>query len=96
VWWVDGLDKRRPALVVSRSSAAAVLHRVVVAPVTRTVRHLATEVPLDQRHGLNAECCATFDNLLVVDKQLLTERVGALGIDERDAICRALRAMADC
>jgi mRNA interferase MazF len=96
IWWVDGLDKRRPVLIVSRSDATAVLHRILVAPITRTTRGIPTEVALDRRHGLAVECCATFDNLELVGRRSLTERVGALAIDERDEICRALRAMADC
>jgi mRNA interferase MazF len=96
VWWADADDKRRPVLVVSRNEAATILHRIIVAPVTRTVRSIPTEIALDERHGLPAECCASFDNLQLLRTRQLIQRVGRLGADEMDAICRALSAVADC
>jgi mRNA interferase MazF len=96
VWWADAPDKRRPVLVVSRSEAASVLHRIVVAPVTRTVRGIPTEVPLGKRHGLPVDCCASFDNLQAMHRRAFVHRVGCLAVDEAGEICRALEALADC
>jgi mRNA interferase MazF len=96
IWWAEAEDRRRPVLVVTRSDAIPVLTWVVVAPVTRTVRSIPTEVALGAAHGLPSECVATFDNLQPLRRSFLTSRVGELGIDERDEICRALRAVADC
>jgi mRNA interferase MazF len=39
---------------------------------------------------------ASFDNLQPVRRAFLTERVGALGVEQADVIYRALTAMADC
>jgi mRNA interferase MazF len=39
-------EKRRPVLVVTRREAIAVVNRVIVAPITQTVRNMPTEVPL--------------------------------------------------
>ncbi len=47
IWWASAADKRRPVLVVTRNEALPVLHSFIVAPVTRTVRHIPTEIPLD-------------------------------------------------
>ena len=96
IWWAEAEDKRRPVLVVTRSDAVPVLTWVIVAPVTRTVRQIPTEVPLGSSHGLPDACVATFDNLQPIRRSFLTERVGALGIEELDEVCRALRAFADC
>jgi len=96
IWWAEAQDQRRPVLVVTRSDALPVLTTVLVAPVTRTVRSIPTEVPLGPRHGLPVDCCATFDNLQPIRRALLTERVGRLDVDELDQICQALRSMADC
>lgn len=96
VWWAEAEDKRRPVLVVTRNEAVRVLNRVVVAPVTRTVRDIPTEVPLGTAEGLAADCVASFDNLQPVSRRLLTERVGALAAERRGEICRALDALADC
>jgi mRNA interferase MazF len=96
IWWAEAEDKRRPVLVVTRSEATPVLTWVLVAPVTRTVRAIPTEIPLGVRHGLAVDCAAAVDNLQPIRRSFLTERVGALDADEREEICRALRAMADC
>lgn len=96
IWWAEAQDKRRPVLVITRSEAVSVLATIVIAPVTRTVRSIPSEVPLGPRHGLSVECCASFDNLQPIRRTHLTERVGRLDSDELDQICRALSAMADC
>ena len=94
IWWAEA--KRRPVLVVTRSAAIAVLSWVTVAPITRTVRGVPTEIDLDARHGLGADSAATFDNLQPIRRSFLTERVGQLGVDELGEVCRALGALAGC
>lgn len=96
VWWAEAEDKRRPVLVVTRSDAIPVLTWIVVAPVTRTVRGIPTEIPLGPRHGLAVDCVASFDNLQPIRRTFLTRRVGQLGADDAGAVCRALDALADC
>ncbi len=96
VWWAEAEDKRRPVLVVTRSDAVPVLTWIVVAPVTRTIRQIPTEVRLGTNHGLPEECAASFDNLQPIRRSFLTQRVGELQVEELDEICRALRALADC
>jgi mRNA interferase MazF len=89
-------DKRRPVLVVSRNEAIPVLNNVVVAPVTSTVRAIATCVPVGPGEGIDHDSVATFDHMAVVPKGLLTIRLGTLGPSGRMLICSALRAIADC
>lgn len=96
VWWAEAEDKKRPVLIVTRSDAIPVLTWLVVAPVTRTIREIPTEVSLGVVNGLPDECVASFDNLQPIRRSFLTERAGELQIDEVDEICRALRALADC
>ena len=95
IWWAEAEDKRRPVLVVTRSEAVEVLAGIVVAPVTRTVRSIPTEIPLGEQHGLQEQCAASFDNLQRIARSALTARIGALGA-QREEICRALRALSDC
>jgi mRNA interferase MazF len=95
IWWAEAEDKRRPVLVVTRSQAIPVLKRVVVAPVSRTVRGIPTEIGLGPREGLDTDCAASFDNLQPILRSALTERTGALG-PRRQEICETLRALADC
>lgn len=96
IWWAETEErKRRPVLVVTRSHAVPVLHAILVAPVTRTIRNISTEVPLDEQAGLREPCVASFDNLQRISRRHLTERVGVLS-HARQQICRALDAVADC
>ena len=95
IWWAEAEDKRRPVLVVTRDEAVPVLTWISVAPVTRTVRAIPTEVSLGPEQGLPDDCAAAFDNLQPIRRSFLTEKVGDLGPD-RGEICRALRALADC
>ena len=81
IWWAETEDKRRPVLVVTRSEAVP---GIVVAPVTRTVRHIPTEVHLGADEGLAVECVASFDNLQRVRRAALVARIGSL------------RPLADC
>lgn len=96
IWWAEAEDKRRPVLVVTRSEVVEVLTSIVVAPVTRTIRDIPTEVPLGPDQGLREACVANFDSLRSVRRSSLTSRIGALGDGERDVICAALRALTDC
>lgn len=95
IWWAEAEDKRRPVLVVTRSEAIGVLTWVVVAPVSRTVRAIPTEIPLGEVEGLSVDCAASFDNLQPIRRTFLTERVGALG-SRHTEICAALDALASC
>ncbi len=96
IWWAEAEDKRRPVLVVTRSDAIGVLTWIVIAPVTRTVREIPTEIALGPEHGLPDECVAAFDNLQPIRRTLLTQRVGRLRVNEHGEICRALQALSDC
>jgi mRNA interferase MazF len=95
VYWAETEDKRRPVLVITRTQAVPVLRWIIVAPITRTVRGIGTEIGLGPDDGLREECVAAFDDLHPMPRALLTERIGSLG-PRRWEICRALSALADC
>ena len=96
VWWAEAEDKRRPVLIVTRSEGIPVLTWLVMAPVTRTVRDIPTEIALGPPEGLSEQCAATFDNLQPIRRSFLTQRVGRLGDARRSELCQALSALADC
>ena len=84
IWWAESELGRRPVLVVTRNEAIDVLNKVVVAPITRTVRDIPTEVPLNTDDGLPHRSAASFDNLRAVAKSHLTERRFHLAPSLRD------------
>jgi mRNA interferase MazF len=97
VWWGEIAEVgRRPFLVMTRNSAIPVLHTVLAAPITRTVRGIPTELQLGPEDGMPAECAASFDNLRVVPKRLLVDYVCTLGPLRLAEACRALRNAVDC
>ena len=72
--------------------ATAVRAAVTVAPITRTIRGIPSEVPVDRRHGLRAVSVANCDSLQTIPKEVLGRRaIGTLSIDELPALDRALR-----
>ncbi|MFV1989036.1 MAG: type II toxin-antitoxin system PemK/MazF family toxin [Gemmatimonadota bacterium] len=95
IWWAEAEDKRRPVLVVTRTEAIPVLTWIVVAPVTRTIRGIPTEVLLDTESGMTVPCVAAFDNLQPIRRTFMTKKAGSIPQPRRE-ICRALGALADC
>ncbi len=97
IWLLDAPGhKRRPVLVVTRNQAIHSLSRLVIAPLTSTVRWIPTCISVGPESGVNSECVANFDNLTAVDKSLLTYQIGMLGPSATYDICKALEALADC
>ena len=64
-------DKRRPVLILTRSSAIGYLNALTVAPITTTVRDIPSEVFLSRGEGLLTDCAANLDNLQTVPKAQL-------------------------
>lgn len=83
---------RRPVLIVSRNAAIPVLSGVVVAPITRTIRDIASEVHLGKEDGLPEACVASCDNVLTVPKYVLDPNpIGEIGVVKIPELDQALR-----
>ena len=62
-WYTFRLpDKRRPVLVLTRDEVIDHLNEIIVAPVTRTIRGLRTEVLLTEEDGMPIGCAVNFDH----------------------------------
>ena len=94
IYWAElghGMG-RRPALIVTRSTALPLLHSVTVAPVTRRIRGIGSEVQLGPPEGLPTECVANCDNLLTVREDVFEPTpVGALGLAKVAELDASLR-----
>jgi mRNA interferase MazF len=96
LWWLETPDEKgRPVLVISRDEAIWVMRRVMVAPVTRTLRSAPSQLALGLDEGLPVKSVANFDDLASVPKALLVRRLGALG-PRLPELCDRLRGMAGC
>ena len=67
-------DKKRPVLILSRSSVLDYLGEVTVAPITSTIRDIPSEVVLSAQDGMPRDCAINLDHLQTVSKG----KVGAL------------------
>ena len=96
--WADLGDPagRRPVCVLTRDAAIPVLNTVTCAPITRTIRGIASEIELGPEHGLPETSAIVCDNILTVPQfQLDPERVGHLDEVHVAALDRALRYALD-
>jgi mRNA interferase MazF len=83
-------DKTRPALVLTRSSVIPYLSTVTVAPVTRTIRGIPTEVRLGIAEGLKSESVANLDSLQTVGKERLGRYIGSISVRRKTELRKAL------
>jgi mRNA interferase MazF len=97
VWWLEHPEAgRRPACIITRQAAIAVLNQILVAPATRTVRGIPTEVVLGREDGMPEDCALSLDNVAAVPKALLTSRITRLGPGKLAELCAALNVAAGC
>ncbi len=84
------LDKTRPALVLTRQAARSAMTKVTVAPITSTVKGLASEVRVGPDNGLDHECAVALDNVVTVPTDLLGRTVGYLSAAQELELARAV------
>lgn len=97
VWWVeDPAAGARPHVVLTRDAAIPVLNALLVAPATRTVRGIPTEVRLGVEDGMPEDCVLSMDNATLMPKAFLRERICTLGPEPMQRVCKALAVATDC
>jgi mRNA interferase MazF len=89
-------DKQRPVLVLTRPEVIGLLHTVMVAPVTSTIRGAPSEVVVGVKEGLKHESAVNLDHVQTVERARLTSYVGHLGPDRMREVCRALSIAVGC
>ncbi len=89
-------DKPRPVVVLTRDSIVDRLARVTVAPVTSTIRGVASEVTLGVEDGLKQPCAINLHNIVTVPKQGLGRRVAQLDEHRLGQICAAIAFALGC
>jgi mRNA interferase MazF len=94
IHWVT-LDKRRPALVLTRGLMVGRMSAVTVAPITSTVHGIATEVPVGPRNGLEQDCAVKCDQIASIPFDRLHERCGWLLEAQELALHDAIQAAFD-
>ena len=92
VWWANFARPmgRRPVLLLSRDAQYAVRSSLTVALITRTIRNVPVEVPLDESDGLPARCVVNVDELITIPKASLDARITLLPPEKMDRVQEAL------
>ncbi len=83
-------DKKRPVLILSRSSIIDYMGEVTVAPVTTTIREIPSEVRLSPADGLPRECAINFDHIQTVAKGKIGSLVATLHDSKKSEIKKAV------
>lgn len=89
-------DKRRPVLVLSRPEAIEVLHTVIVAPITSTIRGIPSEVLVGAKEGLAHDSAINLDHVQTVEQSRLSKFLGQVGAEKMRVVCRALAIATGC
>lgn len=98
IFWADlgPPAGRRPICVVTRDAAISVLQSITCAPITRTIRGIASEVGVGPAQGLPERAAISCDNLITVPVTALDPKsVGRLDANGRAELDRALRYALD-
>ena len=89
-------DKKRPVVVLSRQEVIGLLHTVMVAPVTSTIRGAPSEVLVGVGEGLKHGSAVNLDHVQTVEQSRLEGYVGHLGVEKMREVCRALAVAVAC
>jgi mRNA interferase MazF len=71
-------DKQRPVLLLTRSDMIPVLNTVTVAPLTRTIRGVASEVLVGQEAGLKEASAINLHHVVTLPRAGLRRFVGSV------------------
>jgi mRNA interferase MazF len=89
-------DKQRPVLVLTRDSIIDRLSRVTIAPVTSTIRGVASEVVLGPDDGMKDACAINLHNIVTVPKAGLGRLVVSLDARRLEQVCAAIAFALGC
>lgn len=97
VWFAQTPGGDRPVLVLTREPVADRIQAVVVAALTRTERHLVSEVRLTAATDqVPSDCVVSFDNIHTLARESFRRRITILSAPRMAEACRALNDALGC
>ncbi len=84
-------DKKRPVVILSRTSVITYLNEVTIAPITTTVRDIPSEVFLSRYDGLPKDCAVNCDHIQTVSKQKVGALIATLSTVKLEQLAQAVR-----
>jgi len=93
IWWANlpVPAGRRPVLLLTRTDAVSHMTNVTVAPLTRTIRDIESEVVLSTEHGVPSVCAISLDNIMTIPKKMLDRRIVASDCETMGEVFDAIR-----
>ena len=88
-------DKKRPVLILTRNSILEYLGEITIAPITRTVRHIPSEVFLSKSDGMPRDCAVNCDHLQTVSKTKIGSFITSVSKAKMDEVGQAIRFALD-
>ena len=90
-WYTFALpDKKRPVLILTRNEVIDQLNEIIVVPVTRTIRGVATEVILTPDDGMPVISTLNFDHIALAQRQRIGAMLCSLSEERWPEVQRAL------
>ncbi len=83
-------DKKRPVVILTRDSALEFLGEATVAPISRTIRDIPSEIALTPSDGVPEDCAINLDHVQTVSKSKLGGLITTLNDETMRKIRRAL------
>lgn len=84
-------DKKRPVVILTRTSILEYLGEATIAPITSTIRDIPSEVPLSLRDGVRHDCAVNCDHLQTVSKSNIGPLITTLSKEKLNDIRDAIR-----
>ncbi len=84
------LDKRGPALVLTRATKLHVRTWVTIAPITSTRRGISSEVDVGPRNGLDHDSVVSCGNITTIPVDAVLQPLGLLFDDQEPALAAAI------
>jgi mRNA interferase MazF len=86
---------RRPVVILTRDVVIGRMNALTVAPITRTIRKVETEVILEPADGVPTTCAITLDNLFTIQRTALADVITVLDRKKLLLIFAAIRRAFD-
>ena len=83
-------DKKRPVLILTRTSAIEYLGELTVAPITSTIRDIPSETLLTKDDGMSKECSVNLDHVQTVSKSKIGAKITELAPHKMSEVTRAI------
>ena len=88
-------DKKRPVLILTRSSVLEYLGEVTIVPITSTIRDIPSEVYLSPYDGLPKECAINCDHIQTVSKGRIGSLITTLSSDKLKQVSNSIHFALD-